>query len=354
MDRLGQTQRSQLKRYVKLYIDSLFRNEHLVIDVEWKLEAFNSAIALSRLMSDLCGCAQNPSERALMPLNVQRADFDTYRQTRDHAPIAASINSDLASRPLLTKTPADGVVRFAVDESARLKRALLQGKAKRRRLLVVYVNWNSYKVSRTGSVEKEGHSSHLLFDTYTKRQTLVNPHCSDGFLSRVGSMIKPIVPGYSVINQSSCLNFQTTMEGTLPPDGDGVRNRGICAILNFLMCVLEMRFQIFNPHEVVRAVLSAFPTDAARRILVYEAKSFFDKCVDEPAGTHKFRTPPDPRLPCGVFCPSSGKLCQRPRCAGTGNFCWQHRHIVANADATGPGAGKCARADARPCVDVFA
>lgn len=341
MDNVSQQQRNILRQNVRAYMESIMYNLPHVIDVGWPSMAIDGCHSLSSVLSDFCGTAQSHMNESFILMD--------FRMSPDE--IVYYFNLWMHDGGLWYTAFVDILTPYNIQFRDKVEKILREGKSKKRRLFIIYVE---------SKLHGGSHATHFVFDTYKKRQVFFDPdNVHNKQHLNVIDALNPVHDTYTVITTPRAkpteISFQSAFEDVLPPDDetDGSINRGLCIILNFIVMLLELRFQLFNPVAICRAILDAYPTNAERQSFIMRAKALFMiACGPREQIVNQIRTPAnfqEYNLPCGVYCTKSKTFCVRNRCPGH-NFCWQHRYICASPNNV---SKKCSAQDARPCTDVF-
>lgn len=340
MDTITHANRQILRQNVKSYMDSILAQLPHVIDVGWENIVSNSARAFGNILKDFCGSPQTVPLTGFVTFDI--SDIFELNVTNEVVDQVAD-----ECKEALDDASAYGGNGF----KARVHRILANGKQNKRRFYVLYVSfYTSHNMF---------HATSLIFDTHLRRQIFFDPDATQSSKTvRLFDRIGAIHPAYTAFPSPRALNdgpsFQGVFENVLPQDSgaddDPHVNRGVCAVLNFLVGLLVLRFQLFNPKEITDALL-ALPNNQRLSFIQRSKALFMNVCLDGISYqqiTESIRDKTS-NAPCGVFCHTSKRFCRRNRCHGS-NFCWQHRWIVSNRDSA---SKKCVAQDVRPCIDLF-
>lgn len=252
-----------------------------------------------------------------------------------------------ASEVVITRQDRDYINTLALD--AGIVNSIRETLTEKRGVSVIYVQ---LKLEDTSC-----HVCLLVFDGRTKMQHYFDPlGFTTEWLVKLMSRRRPFVEGFRVasVEEDSWHGEDSCMQVVLDETGDP-NETGNCGVYAFIVTMLCLRHGIGNPKKMA-TIYTQVCIDRGRagrstRRLWSFLKALFPlaqnlrnssrqnrasrKAVLSELIWDRFRTDR-----CGMYCPSSGKLCERTPC-GQDIFCWQHRFEFRNKDAEGPDRRRC-------------
>lgn len=222
---------------------------------------------------------------------------------------------------------------------------------------------------------EEGHACLMIFDAQTRKQHFFNPWgYTTHWLQKAIARRDPFVPGFEVANEKEDAWSNSHQSLQTKFDKIGICRRddpGNCGVYVTLIVVLCLRFGIGHPKLMATLFMSACELRHKRVMTrIWSWMESLERPVNilNTAGSQTYSTQQREILRqrkkaalqeltqalfhwthnthCWIYCPSSGRLCQRKPCPED-VFCWQHRFYIKNKDKTGKHKMKCSASQAK-------